>query len=225
MEIGVTSDLHGNLPQLKYCELFLICGDILPLDIQRDHRESKKWLTQEFTKWLKSQPVKQVVFIAGNHDFYCENHEEEMKSIFNSEIKYLCNSYYDYLSDEGKVYRIFGTPYCKQFGNWAFMRDEDTLEKYYKVIPRNCDIIISHDAPRILDLGCIKEEGSRWYGEDAGNPTLAKAILNIKPSYAFCGHIHSGNHELLETEGIKMANVSLVNEFYNPSFEPLYLSI
>lgn len=225
MRICVTSDLHGNLPTIEECEMLLICGDVLPLKIQMNHRKSKNWLLNEFTEWIKSQPVKQTVFIAGNHDFYCESHEDDMKHMFNSEIKYLCNSHYDYISNEGKVYRIFGTPYCKQFGLWAFMRDNDELEEYYRKMPGNCDIVISHDAPRINNLGCIMEEGFRWYGEDAGNEVLAKALLSAKPTYAFCGHIHSGKHELQELNGIKMANVSLLDETYKIKYQPLYLNI
>ncbi len=225
MKICVTSDLHGNLPTIEECEMLLICGDILPLKIQMNHRKSKKWLLNEFKEWIKSQPVEQTVFIAGNHDFYCESHEEDMKNLFNSEIKYLCNSHYDYISDEGKVYRIFGTPYCKQFGLWAFMRDDDTLESYYRVMPGNCDIVISHDAPRLNELGCIRAEGSRWYGTDAGNEVLAKAILSAKPKYAFCGHIHSGQHEVQNIQGVNMANVSLVDETYTANYKPLYLNI
>lgn len=226
MKICATSDLHGNLPIIPECELLLICGDILPLDIQMNSKKSKKWLVNDFTKWIKNSPVEQTVFIAGNHDFFFESKDiNEVNALFDSTIKYLCNSYYDYLSNEGKIYRIFGTPYCKQFGNWAFMRDNNSLIKYYQVIPKNCDIIITHDAPRIEDLGCIKEEGSRWYGTDAGNPILAKAILEAKPNYFFCGHIHSGNHTLQDIEGIKMANASLVNELYTPVNDVLYLSI
>ena len=76
MKICVTSDLHGNLPTIEECEMLLICGDILPLKIQMNHRKSKKWLLNEFKEWIKSQPVKQTVFIAGNHDFYCDSQEE-----------------------------------------------------------------------------------------------------------------------------------------------------
>ena len=34
MRIGVTSDLHGILPEVEPVDLLLICGDIMPLNIQ-----------------------------------------------------------------------------------------------------------------------------------------------------------------------------------------------
>lgn len=33
-------------------------------------------------------------------------------------------------------------------------------------------------------------------GAWAGNPWLADEIMRKQPDYCFCGHIHSGNHEL-----------------------------
>jgi hypothetical protein len=49
--------------------------------------------------------------------------------------------------------------------------------------------------------------------------------MRKQPDYCFCGHIHSGNHELQEITGIHLANVSLVGEDYNIHYEPLYLNI
>lgn len=224
------SDLHGILPQwedsiFNDVELLLICGDIIPLNIQFNMPESYKWLKEDFTSWINSLGVKQTVFIAGNHDAYMEQHHKDMKVLFSNNIKYLKNESFDYISDDGRVYKIFGTPYCKLFGTWPFMRENDILYNKYSEIPENLDILISHDAPRIKDLGCIKQEGFLWYGTEAGNELLANAILEKKPSYCFCGHIHSGEHNLQEINGIKMANTSLVNENYNLVYKPLILTI
>ena len=30
------SDLHGNLPEITSCDIVVICGDIFPLDIQKN---------------------------------------------------------------------------------------------------------------------------------------------------------------------------------------------
>lgn len=75
MTISCISDLHGHLPiypssyweGIEECELLLICGDILPLNIQMDMTASQKWLIEEFKPWAAELPVEQVVFIAGNH--------------------------------------------------------------------------------------------------------------------------------------------------------------
>ena len=228
MKIAVISDLHGNLPEYNFegVELLLICGDFSPLNIQFNIPKMQHWLCSEFTAWCVLRDIPKVVFIAGNHDIVAEREDEWMHERFpkSSLITYLKNEVYDYISEQdSKVYRIFGTPYCSQFGNWAFMRDSETLKEKFAVIPDNVDILISHDAPRIANLGCILE--GPWYGEEAGNLELAQAIKDHKPRFSFCGHIHSGSHELQDIDGVKLANTSIVNERYEVVNAPLILEV
>lgn len=155
--------------------------------------------------------------------------KEELKCFYittNYKVVVLKNEEYnhEYLTDEGiKTLKIFGTPYCKIFGNWAFMVSNEKLEKKYSFIPEDCDILMSHNAPDINNLGMISM--GHYSGENAGNVPLANAIKEKKPKYAFCGHIHSGNHNLEKIEDTWMANVSYVNESYYPDHEILHLKI
>lgn len=141
MKICILSDLHGFLiDDIQPCELVLICGDIVPLRMQRNKPQCEKWLKTEFADWIKSLPCEKVVFVAGNHDFVFENREFMwVNSIitFPTEGKavYLDNSHFDYLSNDGKVYRIYGTPACHIFGNWAFMYSDEKLKELYQNIP------------------------------------------------------------------------------------------
>lgn len=234
MRIGVTSDLHGILPEVEPCDVFLICGDILPLNVQTNSKKSYKWLVNTFVPWAIKQPCKHIVFIAGNHDFWFENHGAEEPDMYNmfhkptdGKLIYLHNKAWEYEHEVEpwvyKKYKIFGTPYCKMFGNWAFMREPETLERLYERIPSDCDILISHDAPKMLGLGEIHD--GAWAGENAGNPQLADEIMRKQPKYNFCGHIHSGVHELQDFNGMKFANVSLVGEDYEVHHKPLYLNV
>lgn len=63
----------------------------------------------------------------------------------------------------------------------------------------------------------------RWSSTpiNAGNEVLA--IIDKKPKYAFCGHIHEGNHWLLDAG--ETANVSILDDSYDINYEPLYLDI
>lgn len=231
MKICILSDLHGFLIDgIQPCELVLICGDIVPLRMQRNKPQCEKWLKTEFADWIKSLPCEKVVFVAGNHDFVFENREFMwVNSIitFPTEGKavYLDNSHFDYLSNDGKVYRIYGTPACHIFGNWAFMYSDEKLKELYQNIPGNCDILISHDAPKLNNCGLVPP--NMWHSTpiDAGNEVLASAILDKKPKYAFCGHIHEGNHQLTDIGATKIANVSILDDAYDISYEPLYLDI
>ena len=234
MKVAVISDLHGYLPiypspyweGIEECELLLICGDILPLHCQSKMIESRLWLIDEFKPWAASLPVEQVYFIAGNHDFWFERNDLIAHQIFSShdKVRYLKNEFDDYLStQDSKVYRIFGTPYCHIFGNWAFMRDEETLAKKFNQIPGNVDILMSHDAPYGTSDICF--EGWAADGRHKGCPELRDAIIASKPKYNFHGHLHSTNHgeELLgET---KVYNTSILNEQYNLVYEPLMIRL
>ena len=234
MKIAIISDLHGHLPiypspyweGIEECELLLICGDILPLHCQSKMIESRLWLIDEFKPWAASLPVEQVYFIAGNHDFWFERNDLIAHQIFSrhDKVTYLKNEYVDYISSQdSKVYRIFGTPYCHIFGNWAFMRDEETLAKKFNQIPGNVDILLSHDAPYGTSDVCF--EGWAADGRHKGCPELRDAIMASKPKYNFHGHLHSANHgeELLgET---KVYNTSILNEQYNLVYEPLIIRL
>lgn len=230
MKICATSDLHGILPEIKEpCELVLICGDIMPLRMQRNIPQSEKWLKTEFADWVKSLPCEGVVMVGGNHDFAIANMYQQplkqnaiLRTPTNGKLVLLENNTYTHISDSGKTYTIWGTPFCKIFDNWAFMYEPETLKEAYATMPEYCDIVLSHDAPQICGLGVIHQRMNRV---DAGNPWLADEMLRKHPRYTFCGHIHSGGHELQSFDDMKMANVSLVDETYTETFKPLYLDV
>ena len=234
LKILATSDLHGNMPYITTpFDLLLICGDICPA---HDHYFNYQigWFQHEFSKWINTLPFKdensKVVFIAGNHDFFGERIQKEHLDVFNVETQnrcvYLKNTgyNYEYISDNGlETLSIFGTPYCKIFGSWAFMVSDKTLEKKYKQIPDNVDILISHDSPTLNELGFIH---SGWNaGTEAGNKVLDKYIVEKKPKYFFSGHIHSGNHAFKKIEDTYMANVSYINENYTPFYPILEFTL
>ena len=228
MKICVTSDLHGILPKIEEpCEVVLICGDIMPLRMQRNIPQSEKWLKTTFADWVNNLPCESVIMVGGNHDFALANmYRQPLKinSILsnptNGKLELLDNEATSVVSKDGKVYDVWGTPYCKIFGNWAYMYEPETLIKAYESMPEHCDIVISHDAPKLCGLGVIHQRFDR---EDAGNPWLADEMLRKHPRYTFCGHIHSG--ELQTLDDMKMANVSLVDETYTETFKPLYLDV
>lgn len=226
------SDLHGELPYARESsEITLICGDIIPLSIQRSISESKLWLKTEFAYWARNWPCEKIFFIAGNHDFVFDGHmsyNDIMEVSINSDNKlwYLQNNSVIYTDKEGKDYTIFGTPYCRIFRKWAFMLPDEELVIKYEDIPENVDILLSHDAADINNLGLVPP--SIWHPDESlnvGNTILAEAVKLKKPKYYFCGHIHDGNHKVEIIDNTLMANVSLLNDSYQISYEPLYLDI
>ena len=226
MKLCVTSDLHGYLPEIEPCELLLICGDIVSLKHQRYSKSCKQWYTKVFQPWINSLPCDKVLFIPGNHEVGVEVHEDEYRILFSSTNKatILLHDYYEYLSNDGIVYKIFGTPYCKIFGNWAFMRTNSDLKEKFSEIPEGLDILLTHDVAYGYADQSLQDIG---YGTDThfGTVELRDAILEKKPKYHFSAHIHTANHNLIMIGDTKHYNVSYVDETYTPTFKPLYIEI
>lgn len=150
----------------------------------------------------------------------------ELKQILGPHFELLIHAErtFEYIQDdEVKSLRIFGTPYCKMFGSWSFMKPDSFLEMLFAEIPENLDILVTHDPPTLNGMGKITQ--GRQNGKEAGNEILSKYILEKKPKYVFSGHIHSGNHKFEEFNGIKMANVSHVDETYSPVYSVLTFEI
>lgn len=72
MKITAVSDLHGNLIDIEECTVLLICGDISPLDIQKDYIQMTKWFFNDFYNWICNLPCEYIIFTPGNHDFWFE---------------------------------------------------------------------------------------------------------------------------------------------------------
>ena len=221
------SDLHGYLPEVEPCDLVLICGDIVPLRIQERTKGSYKWFSTEFKEWAMDLPCDKVIFIAGNHELSFPNHYNDYKQLFynDSKITYLCHEEYIYKHKDGKEYNIFGTPYCQEFGNWAFMLPDPELEEQYSEIPENLDILLVHD--QCYGYGdVLLQKNCPWAnGKHIGNKPLTKAVLEKQPRYLFTAHLHSTDHNCIMINNTKRYNVSLKDENYQSVYEPLYLEI
>ena len=227
MKILATSDLHGNLPSIEHSfDLLFICGDLCP------GKSQLSWLFTVFAEWVKALPFKdnfsKIILVPGNHDFVLDSISlseiEDLNSKVGNRIVFLRHDIYEHefaVSDGVDSLKIFGTPYCSLFGNWAFMVDDDTLDRKFSQIPNDVDILLSHDSPDTNGLGFITE--GRYKTDTTGNKVLAKHIKRVKPKLFLSGHFHSGNHNLEEVNGTLMANVSYVNEFYKPTHSVLEL--
>ena len=225
------SDLHGELPDAhEVSEITLICGDIIPLRIQRNKPQSQKWFETEFMYWVKNWPSEKIYLIAGNHDFVFESYmpddEYKLYTLSDNKLVYLNGrTSVLYQDNEGNIYKIFGTPFCHVFGNWAFMHSEEFLEGLYNQVPNNIDIWLTHDTPALEDLDLLPP--SRWSQEPihAGGQSLAKAIQRVKPKYVFCGHLHTCKDKYLKLNNTEIYNVSILDNDYHISYEPTYLEI
>lgn len=225
IKICAVSDLHGDLPKIEKCDLVLICGDSVALNKQSYPKSCYKWYCKEFKPWADSLPCDKVLFIAGNHEVGMVGHEEEYYNLFptNDKVTFLFDDEYIYEKD-GETYRIYGTPWCKQFGHWAYMSSNEYLHDLYSKIPADLDILVTHDQP--YQYGDVLLQPCPWNdGSHVGNVQLLEAIEEKQPNYAFNGHLHSCQHSLIEIGNTKHYNVSIKDENYEVVYPPLYLYI
>ena len=223
MRFCFISDLHGTLPKIEPCYVLCICGDITDLSVQRSFIWSETWLYEDFFRWVKGLPCNKVLFIAGNHDYYLEYQRKNKidKKIENFDLSdkliYLEDTLYTF--DNGMT--VYGCPWCISPMGWAFI---DSTGKVYDKIP-DCDILLTHQPPKIGKISCSWPDTA--YERDFGSDKLYKVINGKDIKYSFCGHIHSGDHNLTtsETNNTKFYNVSIKNEDYEPVYPPLYLEI
>ena len=230
MNIIASSDFHGHLPNIeKPFDLFLIAGDVCPAT-NHNYLVQKEWLNGEFVEWVNSLPFanswSRVILVPGNHDFGLERMNVadflNMELKCNGRLKILRHNLYEFefpVSDGLDSLSIFGTPYCSIFGHWAFMISDEALEKKFSQIPEGVDILVSHDSPNIGKIGAILE--GPWASDATGNGILARHIERIQPKLFVSGHFHSGNHEVQKIGDTYAANVSYVNEGYEPAYPVL----
>jgi Icc-related predicted phosphoesterase len=125
---------------------------------------------------------------------------------------------------EVKGLKIYGTPWVPIISyRWAFEAESDRLKQKFAAIPEGVDILLTHTPPRhdFLDV-------SLDYGIDSdkfGSSELADAIFVKKPKMCFCGHIHSGGHEMAKLCNTEVWNVSRVNESYEIAYDPLIVEL
>ena len=149
------SDLHGMLPEIEESfDIMLLAGDLVDLHKQSSKDATIEWYSKDFVDWINGLPFNdensKVIWIAGNHEVAFYDLGNMLRLSFAKEIEDLTNGRAIYLEDSYAIIngiKIYGTPWCKVFGYWAFMRSNDVLVQYYDKIPEGVDILLTHDAP------------------------------------------------------------------------------
>ena len=226
MKICAISDMHGiydfKIPEV---DVLFICGDIVPLKMQRNIPQSFSWFTNKFIPWCQSLPVEQVYMVAGNHDFFLENEIKAKEYLLGTKITILYNESAEYLDAEGKLWTIWGSPLCHIFGSWAFMYSDECNREQYEKMPKNVDFLITHDCGYGMSDQCLGFSYEYDRELHRGNKPLAEAVKEKEPFFHFTGHLHTADHNIKSYSNTHTVNVSLVDEGYRKAFEPLVLIV
>lgn len=189
MNIAAISDLHGDLSYTTpECDVLVIGGDVAP-----DFRgqgggfvggatNQVTWLRDCFAPWLKAQPAKTIIGIAGNHDFAFEKRPDQVAAVGLPWI---------YLENSGCTVsgiKFWGIPHVPNLSRWAFHAEDYILDDLFAAIPADTDVVISHGPP----LGILDYTIPRYGSQHAGSQAAIDMLERVRPQLFFCGHIHEG---------------------------------
>ena len=139
---------------------------------------------RRFIDWYKDLPIKNKVYVAGNHDTSIENKLVTKEDFKKAGITYLENEYATVCG-----LKIFGSPHTPRFGNWAFMKERNKLERFWrKAMNEDCDIVVTHGPPKGALDKSYDREGRM---EHCGDKSLFNRIREIEPGLSLFGHIHN----------------------------------
>lgn len=212
MVIVCVADLHMNLPEIEPCDVLLIAGDVCNGFVQSDVGMMEHWLVTDFSDWLDSVPAKAVFFTPGNHDFPFMQPERAWP---NLRWKVLIDRGAIIVDEHGNEFKIYGSPWQREHGGWAFNLPEEQMANVWKRVPNDVDILLTHTPPK--GIGDFMGRGEHHYGCDA----LASKIEEVKPKLVVCGHIHPGYGEYQQNYGTLVVNASHVNGRREPKNKPI----
>ncbi len=195
MKLVITSDTHGIVPleNVPDGDVFIHCGDCL--------KYGRLPEVHKFRAEMGALPHKHKILVPGNHDLAIEGFPAPTLAFEEFGIDLLINRE---ITIEG--WKFYGTPHVPTFGDWAFMKPEETLKDIYDQIPLDTNVLITHGPCKaILDDGL-------------GSVSLYKRFLELKSLRVHCfGHIHEG-HGLFHFEhnDVTCINAAALEGRYKP---------
>lgn len=193
MKITCISDTHMHHKKIIMPETDMIihAGDFT---YHGEYEDVKKFLS-----WYGQQKAKHKILVCGNHEVQISQQPRELlkKMCENEGIQILHNSH---TTINGFI--IFGSPYCKKFGNyWAYQADETDLGNIYDLINPDTNILITH-GPAYNQLDFCP-------GGHVGSTALENKITQLKNlKLHVTGHIHESRGTLIQN-GILTVNAAI----------------
>lgn len=207
--ISDTHSLHENMPQIPTGDVLIHAGDCTRSGSIPD--------LDEFTKWFGSQPHKNKVLVAGNHDHCFERYRDLSKLM--CEHRGII-----YLQDNATTiggFKFYGFPWQPIFRWMSFNADEGERRGRLKLVPENTDVLITH-SPALHIFDFIPQENLH-----VGCFPLAQRINQLPQLRAhICGHVHeSYGFAIREDDGLKFANACTCDGSYRPVNPPIIIDL
>ena len=178
IKVVCISDTHNSQQQLPEGDLLIHAGDLT--------QSGTKLEMQRALDWLKKQPHKFKIVVAGNHDkaLFGAARNSKSQSIDALEwgsIIYLEDTSVELRFDNGRIMKVYGSPWSLQHGSWVFQFASH--ERFFTgKVPCDTDILVTHGPPQYyLD------------GEGLGDDSLMQEVRKVKPILHVFGHVHAGH--------------------------------
>lgn len=208
--------------KIPECDLLLLGGDICPVDQSHEIHHQRHWLRTVFADWLEDQQqVKDVLWIAGNHDFGCEGPgfyriaqeiADDVKGRGGPTVQYLQDS----MADIDGV-KVWGSPWVPNLPSWAFHRLDVKFLDQMETMPW-ADIYLLHGPPMGI-LDALNPDIDTSLHEHVGAPYIERAIVKHEIPQVICGHIHE-SYGLIDRGPTRYRNVAHMDGMYNPVNRP-----
>lgn len=209
MKFCIISDTRGKHKVLSPppADVIIHCGDFT--SVGKEHEICK------FMEWFSGlEQYKHKIIIAGNHDMMFEYNGLLARSFVPNNVHYLQDS-----GVEIDGVKFYGSPVQIHFYNWVFNRSEEQMERHWKAIPVDTDVLITHSPP----LSVMDSVEGRY--EPLGSPSLYNEVIHrVKPKIHCFGNIHSG-HGIRIIGDTTFINASILDEEYMPVYEPTIIEI
>ncbi len=206
MKLVCISDTHGLHERMivPHGDVLIHAGDFT--------ERGESYEATAFLRWLASQPHRHKVFIAGNHEFYCEEYPEEFAQQVAQypDVHFLCDSG---VTLEGVAF--WGSPFTPRFYDWAFNCDRGPdIQTHWDAIARDTQVLVTHGPPH--GVGDINLQGSHEGCENLRDTVARMPQLRLH----VCGHIHFG-YGRYQIDEHQMVNASVLNERYELANLPI----
>lgn len=193
MRIVAVADTHcfeSDLGVLPEGDLLIHAGDLI--------RGGGLEELASVAEWLRAQPHRFKLVVAGNHDRCFEDAEQRAKALelLGPDITYLQDT-----GTEIMGLRFWGSPWQPAYNDWAFNLPRGTaLAEKWALIPDAIDVLVTHGPPQGIG------DRSSVHGRH-GCADLRRAVARVRPLLHVFGHIHQDGG-VFEEEGTVFVNAT-----------------
>lgn len=191
LKICCISDTHTMHDKIKMpdCDMIIHAGDFTYSGSLQE--------VKPFIQWYSQQEAKHKILVCGNHEVMISKQPDLLRKMCEDEGIQLLDNQHTVV--EG--FTIFGSPYSRKFGNWAYMADETDLANMYDYIMNTTNILVTH-GPAYKQLDFCP-------GGNVGSTALEarlKKLSNLKLHVV--GHIHESRGTMVKS-GVLTINAAI----------------